>query len=50
MDLPHLQCPRSGLPVSVETCPHLLLFTAEDVPEGQTQYKCTPPIRRADVM
>ncbi|HEY3171546.1 MAG TPA: allantoinase AllB [Thermoanaerobaculia bacterium] len=34
-----------GLPLSVETCPHYLLFTAEDVPDGATEFKCAPPIR-----
>ena len=34
-----------GLPISVETCPHYLVFDAEDIPDGQTQYKCAPPIR-----
>lgn len=35
----------SGLPISVETCPHYLVFASEDVPEGATQYKCAPPLR-----
>jgi allantoinase len=35
------------LPISVETCPHYLAITAEDVPDGQTQYKCCPPVREA---
>lgn len=38
---------RDGLPVTAETCPHYLVFAAEDVPEGGTQYKCCPPIREA---
>ncbi|HMP75112.1 MAG TPA: allantoinase AllB [Kiritimatiellia bacterium] len=33
------------LPVTVETCPHYLFFNAEDIPEGDTRYKCAPPIR-----
>jgi allantoinase len=36
-----------GLRVSVETCPHYLSFTAEEIPEGGTQFKCCPPIREA---
>ncbi|KXZ50155.1 hypothetical protein GPECTOR_17g791 [Gonium pectorale] len=32
-------------PITVETCAHYLTFAAEDVPNGQTQYKCAPPIR-----
>jgi allantoinase len=34
-----------GLPVSVETCPHYLHFSSEKIPEGQTLFKCAPPIR-----
>lgn len=36
-----------GLPISVETCPHYLTFAAEEIPDGATEYKCAPPIRRA---
>lgn len=31
-----------------ETCPHYLTFSAEDIPEGATQFKCAPPIRDAE--
>jgi allantoinase len=34
-----------GLPVTVETCPHYLHFSSEDIPDGQTLFKCAPPIR-----
>lgn len=34
-----------GLPLTVETCPHYLTFTAEEIPDGATEYKCAPPIR-----
>jgi allantoinase len=34
-----------GLPVSVETCPHYLHFSSEKIPDGQTLFKCAPPIR-----
>lgn len=34
-----------GLPVTAETCPHYLAFTADDVPEGATPFKCAPPLR-----
>jgi allantoinase len=34
-----------GLPISAETCPHYLCLTAEEVPEGDTAWKCSPPIR-----
>jgi allantoinase len=33
------------LPISVETCPHYLTFAAEDIPDGATEFKCSPPIR-----
>ena len=39
---------QAGLPITVETCPHYLCLTAEDVPDGATQYKCAPPIRGRD--
>jgi allantoinase len=35
----------SGLPLTVETCPHYLTFAAEDIPDGATEFKCAPPIR-----
>jgi allantoinase len=34
-----------GLPVTVETCPHYLHFSAEQIVDGATLYKCAPPIR-----
>lgn len=34
-----------GLPITVETCPHYLTFSAHDVRDGATQFKCAPPIR-----
>ncbi|EWM19582.1 allantoinase [Kutzneria sp. 744] len=34
-----------GLRITAETCPHYLCFTAEDIPDGATQFKCCPPIR-----
>jgi allantoinase len=41
-----LQCARADrLAVTVETCPHYLHFSAEDIPDGATQYKCAPPVR-----
>ncbi len=33
--------------VTAETCPHYLTFTAADVPDGATPFKCAPPIREA---
>lgn len=34
-----------GLPVTVETCPHYLCFSAETIPDGAAAFKCCPPIR-----
>jgi allantoinase len=34
-----------GLPITAETCPHYLVFEAESIADGATQYKCAPPIR-----
>ncbi|GAB3302057.1 allantoinase AllB [Parasphingorhabdus pacifica] len=36
-----------GVKVTVETCPHYLSFSAEEIPDGGTQFKCCPPIREA---
>ena len=38
---------ENGVRVTAETCPHYLTFTAEEIPDGATQYKCCPPIREA---
>ena len=34
-----------GLPLTVETCPHYLHFSSDKIPDGQTLFKCAPPIR-----
>ena len=34
-----------GVPVTAETCLHYLAFTSDDVPDGETRFKCAPPIR-----
>ena len=36
-----------GLPLTVETCPHYLTFASEQIPDGDTRFKCAPPIRSA---
>ncbi|PON36778.1 Allantoinase [Parasponia andersonii] len=38
---------RSGDSLTVETCPHYLAFSAEEIPDGDTRFKCAPPIRDA---
>jgi allantoinase len=35
----------SKVPVTVETCPHYLYFYSERISDGDTRFKCTPPIR-----
>ena len=46
--LPLLAAARArGLPITVETCVQYLWFSAEEIPDGATQYKCAPPIRSA---
>lgn len=39
---------RSGLDVSLETCPHYLAFTAEDAVRIGSEAKCSPPLRSAE--
>ncbi|MFF0758785.1 allantoinase AllB [Streptomyces sp. NPDC003737] len=36
-----------GVRITVETCPHYLTLTAEEVPDGAAEFKCCPPIREA---
>jgi len=38
----------AGTRLTAETCPHYLTFTAGDVAEGATEFKCAPPIRGAE--
>jgi len=38
----------TGQALSVETCPHYLLFSCEEIPDGATQFKCAPPIRERE--
>ena len=46
--LPMLASARGeGVRVSVETCPHYLTFSAEEIPDGATEFKCCPPVREA---
>ncbi|MGW4696336.1 allantoinase AllB [Kitasatospora sp. YST-16] len=44
--LPLLRQARAdGVDVTAETCPHYLTLAAEEVPDGDTAFKCCPPIR-----
>jgi len=46
--LPSITAARAaGIRVSVETCPHYLTLSAEEIPDGRTEFKCCPPIRGA---
>jgi allantoinase len=46
--LPLLEAAKAeGLPITVETCPHYLHFAADEVRDGDTRFKCAPPIREA---
>jgi allantoinase len=46
--LPELITARAeGVRVTVETCPHYLVLAAEEIGDGQTQFKCCPPVRDA---
>jgi allantoinase len=40
-----IKAKQKGLPLTVETGQHYLYFNAEDIKDGQTQFKCAPPIR-----
>jgi allantoinase len=37
-----------GLPLTVETCPHYLVFEAGQIADGETRFKCAPPIREVE--
>ena len=37
-----------GLPLTIETCPHYLYFADDMISDGDTRFKCAPPIRDAD--
>jgi allantoinase len=36
---------KEGLAITAEACPHHLHCVAEEIPDGATLFKCTPPIR-----
>lgn len=37
-----------GLPLTVETTQHYLYFSAEEIGDGETYFKCAPPIRERE--
>lgn len=40
-----IQRAKEYLPLTVETAQHYLYFTAEEIIDGRTEFKCAPPIR-----
>ena len=42
------QAKATGQPLSVETCPHYLTFTSGEIRDGETLFKCAPPIRERE--
>jgi len=42
------QARKTGVNITAETCFHYLTLEAEAIGDGQTQFKCCPPIREAD--
>lgn len=47
--LPLLRQARDeGLAMTAETCPHYLVFNAEEIADGATEFKCCPPIRERE--
>ena len=38
---------KQGVRITVETCPHYLTLSAEEVADGATQFKSCPPVRDA---
>jgi allantoinase len=46
--LPRIAAAKAeGVRITAETCPHYLTFSAEEIGDGATQFKCCPPIRDA---
>jgi allantoinase len=46
--VPMIAAARSeGVKVTAETCPHYLTMAAEEIRDGDTLFKCSPPIREA---
>ncbi|THV06823.1 allantoinase [Dendrothele bispora CBS 962.96] len=47
--LPIIRAARvRGLKLTVETCFHYLCLQADDIPNGHPEFKCCPPIRKAN--
>jgi allantoinase len=37
-----------GVRITAETCPHYLVFAAEEIADGATEFKCCPPVRERE--
>ena len=47
--LPMLASARNeGVPITAESCPHYLVLSAEEIADGATAAKCSPPIRERE--
>ncbi len=42
------QARKEDVPITVETCPHYLCLSAEEIPDGRTEFKCAPPVREQE--
>ncbi len=42
------QVREEGFPLTVETAPHYLCFSSEEIEDGKTVFKCAPPIREKE--
>ncbi|HYO92317.1 MAG TPA: amidohydrolase family protein, partial [Pyrinomonadaceae bacterium] len=42
------QAKNDGVKITAETCPHYLMFSAEEIADGATEFKCCPPIRERE--
>ena len=45
---PIREAKRTGVRITVETCPHYLTFAAEEITDGAVASKCAPPIRERE--
>lgn len=45
MWLLHQAVKKRGFPLSVETCAHYLTFQSDGIVDGDTRFKCAPPLR-----
>ncbi|MBI1804658.1 MAG: allantoinase AllB [Ignavibacteria bacterium] len=46
--IPRIRDAKSGPSMTAETCPHYLFFSSEEIPDGDTRFKCAPPVREKE--